>query len=235
MNILFYLIAAISSYAEVIDFGPVQDSLGHSLIDIYDNSGNQRGTNTNPLFSSITNFPATQTISGTINSIPVDGNKATYSAAFVALAGGSITTDLVNLSGSASKTIRIVRLTFSATQTTAAMRDILLIKRSTANNGGASSNASIVPNDSTSVAATAIFKGYTTNAGSLGTAVGTMRAWKSFISTTAAAPTIYEWKAGEGPSQAIILRGANESLSLNLNAVASAGLSADVWVEWTEE
>src|SRR6266550_8344389 len=88
----------------------------------------------------------------------VDGAKSTYSAAKVGLVPGSSATDFFTLTGSATKTVRITRITITATTTSATpvALDILLLKRSTANTGGTSTGSpTAVPHDSANPAATA--------------------------------------------------------------------------------
>lgn len=78
------LLLSLSARADVIDYGPPQDSLGHWEFDLYDASGNQRGTNSNPLSCNVTNssiavtgtfWQATQPISAA--SLPLPTGAAT--------------------------------------------------------------------------------------------------------------------------------------------------------------
>lgn len=161
----------------------------------------------------------------------------TYSAAATNFAPPASPTDVFTITGSASKTIRIKRIAFTMTQTTAAARDVLVIKRSTANSGGTSSTPGVVTHDSSSPAATAVVRNYTANP-TLGTTVGTMRARKVFVSTPTGNNSncdefIVDY--GDDQRQAPVLRGTNEVLSVNLNGVTSAGNLASANIEWTEE
>lgn len=165
----------------------------------------------------------------------VDTAKATYSASAVAFAAATTPTDVFTIIGSGTKTVRVIRVAVTGTQTTGAMRDILLIKRSAANTGGTSATATAVPHDSLSAAATAAVKSYTANPSGLGAVVGTIRAEKIFIGATTAVSG--ELIADYGPryGQSIVLRGAAETLAVNLNSVTSTGNSITICVEWTEE
>ena len=71
---------------------------------------------------------------------PVDGGKATCSAAKIGLVPASSATDVFTITGSATKTVRVTRIEITATTTAAtpAALDVLLLKRSTANSGGTS-------------------------------------------------------------------------------------------------
>lgn len=194
---------------------------------------------------SVSNFPATQPVSGTFfQSIQpvtmVDGQKLTFSACVTGLVTATTPTDVFTISGSATKTVRITRLGFTGLQTTSALRDIVLLKRSTANVGGTSTTPIAVPYDSLNPAATASVKAYTANPTTLGTLVGNMRSYKYPLDAnptgTSAVPTTpQEWVFGDKGGQAVVLRGVNESFSVNLNGVTSTGDSLDIFVEWTEE
>jgi hypothetical protein len=166
-----------------------------------------------------------------------DGVKATYSAtSAIAFASAATATDIFTITGSASKTIRVLRIGFSATQTTAAAVNVLVIKRSTADTGGTSAAATAVPMDSSDAAASATVLNYTANP-TPGTSVGTVRAVRAFIPTTAlaSASQYYEFDFGQLAEKAVVLRGTTQVLALNLNSVTVTGGAWTCWVEWTEE
>jgi hypothetical protein len=180
----------------------------------------------------ISDRQAISSIIYTENGVAVNPELNGYGAGFAAIAGGSVTTDIITIYGSATKLVRVRRLCFCGTQTTAAMRDVLFIKRSTANSGGTSTTPTVIPFDSTQAAGTAVVRAYTANATSLGTTVGTIRARKIFIAGSAASADEFSFDFGR---DGLVLRGTGEGLAFNLNAVASSGLSASGCVEWTEE
>jgi hypothetical protein len=186
----------------------------------------------------ITIAPLTTTTLINVNSIPVDGTKATYSAtSAIGFASATNATDIFTITGSASKIVRIVRIAFSAQETTAGVANVLLIKRSAANTGGTSAAATAVPHDSTNSAATATVLNYTANPSALGAAVGTIRSARIFIPTSGSdvADTVDEWDFGFGPEQCIVLRGTTQVLAINLNATTVTGGTWNCYVEWTEE
>jgi len=172
-----------------------------------------------------------------VTSAPLDGAKATYHAAIQGLLLVTSATDFFTITGSATKTIRIIRIGISGTTNNAITTSINLIKRSTANTGGTSTTSTAVPNDSTNPAATAVVRAYTVNPTALGTSVGLMAALKSefSLSTVATGSSKGVFEFGTRPGQAIVLRGVNESLVMNLNGATVTGPSADMWFEWTEE
>lgn len=174
-------------------------------------------------------------------STPLDGHKATYSASISDLVSVASATDLFTITGSATKTVKILEIRITATQPTAAFQDILLIKRSTDNTGGTSTSPTRVPHDSTNPAATATINAYTANP-ALGVAVGTIRSSKLMINaavpsnaatSTAQIPLLFDF--GNRPGQALTLRGTSEVLAVNLNGQTIVTSSFDIYVEWTEE
>lgn len=188
-----------------------------SNVILYDETGTEVGDNSNPLVTSV-----------------VDTVKNTYSASAIFAAAASAT-DVFTITGSASTTVRVTRISFTGTQTTGAMRDVLIIKRSAANTNGTSATPNRVPHDSNFPAATAVVRNYTANPSALGAAVGTIRSQKVLISaaTAVAGEFIVDW--GPRNSQAPVLRGTSELLAINLNGVTSTGNSLSISIEWTEE
>src|SRR5204863_4895248 len=103
---------------------------------------------------------------------PTDGQKATYGASITGLVVAASATDIFAITGSATKIVRITRLRISGVRTTGTDTDIQLIKRSTANTGGTSTNPTKVAYDSNDPASTATINAYTANPTGLGTAIG---------------------------------------------------------------
>jgi hypothetical protein len=168
-----------------------------------------------------------------ISAAMVDLNKRTYSATNVFNAA-NLATDIFTITGSATKTVRINRIRIKATQTTAGVGNIYLLRRSTANTAGTSTTLTNTTHDSTNVAATATVRSYTANP-TLGTLVGNLRIEKLFISTTSTTPTEALFEFGNRPGQCIVLRGITEVLAVNLNGVTFTGNSFAISIEWTEE
>lgn len=161
--------------------------------------------------------------------------RATYTASIVGLNPTSTPTDILMITGSATKLITVTRISISATQSTASTRDVVIIKRSSNSTAGTSSTPVAVPHDSTSAAATAVLKSWTGNP-TLGTFVGNLYSRKLFIGTTSST-TIDEflYESGIRNNQGATLRSAAECIVVNLNGVTSSGGSFDISIEWTEE
>lgn|SRR5574337_852801 len=169
----------------------------------------------------------------------LDGYKATYGASAVGVSFGTgATTDCVTIFGSASKTIRVLRLRISSTTATAAAYyDLLLQVCSAAPASGAATTLTDVPFDANDAAGTAVAKVWTT-APTAASYVGKIAAVKYFsaLTGTAAPVTNIEWDWGSNPGRAIVLRGVAQGLSLSLNGATPANAQSwDVEIVWTEE
>ena len=168
---------------------------------------------------------------------PVDGFKASYSASTHGLTVAATPTDIWTFQGSASKTIRITRISISGNASSGGNALFRVIKRSAADTGGTSATLTNVPNDSGDGAATAVVKTYTANPTALGAAVGDVADWTLYITGTGNTnqePFQNTWGSMAG-SKAIVLRGAAQFLCLNLNGTTMSGSALNITVEWTEE
>lgn len=188
-------------------------------------------------------YPVTPDIPAN-SAAPIDGQKASYSAAKLGLTPAASATDIFTITGSSTKTVRITRIEITGTTSaaTAAALDIVLLKRSTANTAGTSTAPTIVAHDSNDAAATATVAAYTANP-TTGTLVGNFRNSKFFQALATYTATDFPandkltWDfGGRAGEKALVLRGTGEVLAINLNATsASASASFDIAVEFTEE
>ncbi len=175
-------------------------------------------------------------VGGAIQVTSVGGTRAGYSAVALNLVPGAAATDIFTISGSATKTLRILTLGFSATQQSSGIQSIAVIKRSAVDTGGTSTSPTAVPHDSTDSAATAVVKAYTANPSALGAAVGTLRTVKiGAPAANTSTISIVEWSLDVSAAKAIVLKGLGETLAINLNGVTPTGSSFDAYVTWTEE
>jgi len=157
-------------------------------------------------------------------------------------------TDLVIIEGSATKTIRIVRIKIITTNTAAGSQQFFLIKRSTADTTGTFVSAGTpVPLDSTNAAATVNRAGhFTANPGALGTAVGTMNIIRA--ASPVAIPATFAGIVDEAGydlldhyvnsqlDQLVTLRGVAQTLAINFNGAALvAGQTHAYTIVWVEE
>lgn len=168
---------------------------------------------------------------------PADVVFGAYMAATGPFTPGATPQDVFTITGSASKTIRIMRMSITTVQTSAGLNAWLLVKRSTANSGGTSSLVTAVPSDDTYPVATATVRAYTANP-TAGVLIGSV--WAGRI----AAPTIASAPGGDSEHYydvinrgipPIVLTGTTDVLAWNFGGAAlPAGLSVQATVWWTE-
>lgn len=170
-----------------------------------------------------------------VHTVQDDGYKATYSAGAVAITPAATATDVFVISGSASKTVRVTRISASCTSTAGLTVNAAIIKRSSADTGGTSAAVTAAPLDSADAAATASVLSYTANPTGLGTAVGNVRTFKLFSPTATTFQTFQEMLFGNASGKAVVLRGVAQQLAVNLSATTVTGGSCDYYAEWTEE
>lgn len=168
-------------------------------------------------------------------------DKATYMGCTGVFNPAASTTDMCRISGSSTKTVRILRilLTYKTTSVTNT-NDFYLIKRSAANTGGTTVSTTAVACDSNNAAATAAMIHYTANPTGLGAAVGTIgvltAVTTSLANSAAGANTFITLFDADKYGQAITLRGTAEGLCINNNGstVANGG-TPSIIIVWTEE
>lgn len=171
-----------------------------------------------------------------IAAIQVEGQKATYRASFTALAPVSSATDMLTISGNATKIIRPRRIELSGVATSAAVVDAQLLIRSTADSGGTSSTPTVVALDGNDGAGSAVVTTYTANPTSLGTLTGQIGCIKLPFVASPGNPPLVAVDFGTRNCRPVTLRGATQYLCVNFNGeTVGAGGSLDGMIEWTEE
>jgi hypothetical protein len=179
-------------------------------------------------------------VTGSLTTTPGISTVATYSASATNFVPAASATDVFTITGSATKTIKIIDFGFSSTTTAGSgiALGISFIKRSTANTGGTSVVATNVPYDSNNAAATAVVRHYTANP-TLGTSVGTVRTRRIIVpaagSNGSGTAGGSEEEFGSRPGQPIILRGVTQQFCINLNGTSITGPVSAAFVEWIEE
>jgi len=163
--------------------------------------------------------------------------KQLYSATVNNLTPPATPTDMVTITGSSTKTIRVLAIELFPSQTLSGTNTFFIIKRSAADSGGTSTSPTIVPHDSGNAAATAVVRQYTVNP-SLGAAVGTLYTAK--VTTPAAGALVQDGYIFDFVKMAIdsgiVLRGTTEVLALNFNGAAlPGGLNINANVIFLEE
>lgn len=173
-------------------------------------------------------------------SIPLDSIKRTYSVAVSNLSPSAVpATDVMQICGSSSATIRLTRVLFSGRATAVTPVDVVLNKRSTADTGGtvATNPTTAVPYDANIAAATAAITAWNSNP-TTGTLVGPVAIRQYYLGnlTTGTSGPTADFDFGDRPGSAIVLRGAAQCVAVSLSPAASpAGSVLDLSAEWTEE
>jgi hypothetical protein len=164
------------------------------------------------------------------------GALPTYSAVTLALSLATSATDVVTLSGSATTTVRVLRVRIMGTKTTAGQELIALLRRSTANTGGTSTTITAALHDTNSSVATAVFRTYTVNPTALGTGNGFYRIERTFwpALSSVVSPSVLEWEFDGLDEQNIVLRGTSDFLAINMQSGSVAGDTLYASIEWTE-
>lgn len=179
------------------------------------------------------------------NLIPVhslDHGKPTYRASALAVGPtltGAVT--LITIQGSATKTVRVKRITVGGVATASASVVFGLIRTSALGAGGTAVTPTVAKHDSAHGAATAVVSHYTTTLKAAGTPNGGPLASRRLqLAATGTIPT-YQTTFFPGefelPGQSLVLRGTGDFLEVqNLNAGnLGAGTVLDYVVEFEED
>ena len=161
---------------------------------------------------------------------------STYAVTIKDITPVTTATDVLQIIGSATKTIAITNIRITADATAATELDFYIYKRTTANTGGTVTNPAVVKYDSLNPTQSATVNLYSANPGT-----GVLVIASQFIVPPTATnggipimPLLFSF--GSQTSQCIILRGVNESLTISLNGQAiPAGLGLYATIEWTEQ
>jgi len=220
-----------ASAYRVLKNGALLATVGAGVTSYTDSAGSSGAT-----YASLTANPAAP---APVASNPLDGGKPTYIAAVTGLAVVASATDFFVLTGSASKTIRILRVGVSGVATTILNTTVRALIRTTADSGGTSSAITPVPYDQNDPAASATAASYTANP-AVNDGTNRIVASQKMLFNLAA-PTAGSESSrllldfGNRPSKAPVLRGTAQQFALNLNGVTVAGGSVDAFIEFTEE
>ena len=164
-------------------------------------------------------------------------SKATYTYAISATAPYASPTDWIVIRGSATKLVKVVRLSITGVATAATSVVFTLKKHTIANTAGTSTNPTAVQHDSGDGVATALILLYTVAP----TIDASATIWKTVRLTMGIAPAAttaitdrYVWDVGDSPYQPLVLRGVAQEFAINSPTVPSGGVY-DVEIVWTEE
>ena len=166
---------------------------------------------------------------------PADGTKLTYGVGAIMVPVTGANTTLVEIAGSASKTVKVNRITFAATKaTTAETWNVKINKTSAAATGGTAVVPAVVPYDSADAAGTAVVSHFTA-APTVGTAIADIMQFKytALIAPAQTVLVVIEFgKMGKCPT----LRGIAETLAIDITGTTTGHASSVTYsIEWTEE
>jgi hypothetical protein len=168
--------------------------------------------------------------------IDQDSLKPTYSYTASDITPVATATDVITISGSASKVIRIKSVCLGGVATAASVYDLYIYKRTTANTGGTSTNPTPVQFDSNDAAPSATVSLYTANA-TLGTGVLVSGGHIALVNATTPAAQLLQncWEFGRGEEKPT-LRGVAQSLAIGHGGGAvPSGANIYYTVQWTED
>lgn len=171
-------------------------------------------------------------VSGT-STVTASKNQ-TYSATSIFTVAAS-PTDVFTITGSGTKTVKILYLKYIATKTANGFADVYLIRRSSANTGGTSTTLTAGRHDTNNAAATAVVRSYTANPSALGTTVANLFSHRYFYSGLSVVGESLVYNFDNGSMQPITLLGTSEVLAVNLNSTTISGNSISISVTWSEE
>ena len=185
-----------------------------------------------------TGVPVAARADGNVVGVSSNGTRATFHYVAQDVTPVATATDVLVLSGSATKVIRVTKISVVGTATAASIYDHYVIKRTAANTGGTSTSVTAAQSDSTDDAQAATLRLYTANPSALGTGISVEGA-KTYLSAgatpgAAALPHVYTF--GSRNDKALVLRGTTESLAMNFGGQAvPSGASIYISIEWTED
>lgn len=163
-----------------------------------------------------------------------EGTAKTYGASTAALVPAASATDIFTITGNATTTVYVTKITISGTQTTGGQVRFDLVKRSTADTAGTSTAPTAVPYDSGDAAASAVLAAYTANP-TTGTTVGAIRsALLSIGATTNGSNEVQVFDFGATNGKPVVLSGTAQALAVNLAGVTVTGGSFYISIEWYE-
>lgn len=173
--------------------------------------------------------------------VNTEGQKSSYFASLGSNTPAATPTDVAILTGSATKTIKVTRVTITVQATASGAVVYDLVKRSGGTQSavntafaGATHAGAMDSNDAASTVITAGLAGvYTSNPASTGTTIGIVKDWSPTI--LANAGVVFEYVCTQ-PAKCITLRGATQVLAINgAGHTLLTGEKVGVSFEWTEE
>lgn len=170
--------------------------------------------------------------------VQAEGLKAAYQYSVLGLAPVATPTDVLEIQGSATKTVRVRRIEITGVATAAGNMPVQLIRRSVADSGGGMARTGLTafkPDTGYAAASAVVSTMGTANPGALGTQVGGIgAAGRACLSAAGSGLGVVPLK-WEFDVNAAVLRGTADFLYLNMNGAAlPAGAVFDITI-YTQE
>ena len=186
-----------------------------------------------------------------VNTVPQVGlitsilKRASYSASTIDLALAATPTDAICISGSATKSIVLRRISITGTAGTLITTDVALIRRDTADTGGTPAATTANPantvtrRDTNDPTSTATLVSYTANP-TLTDAGTKIIAASEFTMPTSAAgtvihPIVWDFDTLFTFVRGVVLRGTAQQACINFNGGAITSGNITATIDWTEE
>lgn len=172
--------------------------------------------------------------------------RVTYSAAFFGLAPAASTTDLVCIAGSATKTIKLQKISLSGSAGTTLSLPATVLRRVSVDTGGTAASTTANPAntiakmDVNAPTATAVLISYTANPTIVDTTPTYLDSKQLAISLTTMAtvsiPAVFDWSGNSSSLlQQPTLSGAAAQICVNFNGTSLASGLITGSITWTEE
>lgn len=166
-----------------------------------------------------------------------------YNTTIPTLIPGTAPTDVLVITGSATRTVRVLQINLWTTQTDPNLSEWFIIRRSTDDSGGTPASLTPRVHDTTDAAATAAIREYLANP-TLGTSAGILArakiyAWGPGSLLVPASVSVqpgytFDFTMG-GQAKGITLRGTSDILVVNFNgATLPPGLTVTGWITHAE-
>ncbi len=164
-----------------------------------------------------------------------EGLLPTYSVSAAGITPAATATDVVILSGSASRLVKLRRILVGGAATAASVFVFNLNRRSTAASGGTATTPTPVRRDTRDQAATAVVQQFSANPSAVGTDAGLLLAIRHSLGALATPGVSSQFLLGDNTEESIALQN-GEFLAINFGGAAiPSGMVFDYTLVWTEE
>jgi hypothetical protein len=164
-----------------------------------------------------------------------EGLIPTYSVTAHGVTPAASATDVVILSSSASRLVKVRRVIIGGAATSASATVFHFVRRSTAATGGTATTPTPVRRDTSDQAATAVLQQFSANPSAVGTDIGLLLTFRYNLGALATpnppAPLVF----GDVTDEPIVLRPGEFMAISNAGAAIPGGMIFDYTVIWTEE